>query len=77
MSCFFEIIEPDAAALTGFHPSRSGPEPFRVAGKLLVKHPVQVRQGEVLAVVGPSRAGKSSFLRLISGQATATAAPFW
>lgn len=38
-----------------------------VAGKLLVDGiNVQIRQGEVLAVVGPSGSGKSSFLRLLN-----------
>ena len=38
-----------------------------VPGKLLVREvTVQIRQGEVLAVVGSSGAGKSSFLRLLN-----------
>jgi ABC-type phosphate/phosphonate transport system ATPase subunit len=38
-----------------------------IAGKVLVNEiSVQVNQGEVLAVVGASGAGKSSFLRLLN-----------
>jgi putative ABC transport system ATP-binding protein len=63
-----EIIEPDAAAFAGFTVALETRNLSRaVAGKLLVNDiSVEVRQGEVLAVVGPSRAGKSSFLRLIN-----------
>ena len=38
-----------------------------VAGKVLVNNiSVQVQIGEVLAIVGPSRSGKTSFLRLLN-----------
>ncbi len=48
-------------ALEAKHLSRA------IAGKVLVNDiNVQVRQGEVLAVVRPSGAGKSSFLRLLN-----------
>ena len=63
-----DIIELDAAAdatsgiaLETMNLSRA------VAGKVLVNRiSVQVNQGEVLAVVGSSGAGKSSFLRLLN-----------
>jgi len=63
-----DIIELDAAAdatsgiaLETRNLSRA------VAGKVLVNRiSVQVKQGEVLAVVGSSGAGKSSFLRLLN-----------
>jgi len=54
-------LEPQAIALETKHLSRS------LVGRVLVSDiSVQVQPGEVLAVVGSSGAGKSSFLRLLN-----------
>ena len=74
-----EIIEPDAAALAGFTVALETRNLSRaVAGKLLVNDiSVEVRQGEVLAVVGPSRRANHLSCGSSTGSTSQLAAPFW